>query len=156
MGETVSGKVSSVRAAGKAWGFTIDSTGKYNTYSVFKDPKPQEGDSVEFERTVYKSDGDYTRWNVTDGTLQINRTEKPEQENVRSNKALKGEFRSPDEMKRSSALASAVNLVNSMALEGVTDTDQIINTILHIAKHFNYFLSTGTIHKSLTNGGKDE
>jgi hypothetical protein len=154
MGELVKGTVQNVRESGKAYGFTLSSTGKYNTYSVFQDPKPKEGAEVEFERELYKpaeGDSPYNRWNIVKGTLKINQP--VASENV-GKPAPRGEFRSPDEMKRSSALASAVNLMKDVQLGD--NLDDIVKNVLYTAKHFTYFLSSGDIHKSLTDGGPSE
>jgi hypothetical protein len=158
MGELVKGIVEDVRESGKAYGFTLSSTGKYNTYTVFRGLKPKEGSEVEFERELYKpaeGDSPYNRWNIVKDTLKINQpAQQAAPQQGSPGKALKGEFRSPDEMKRSSALASAVNLMKDIQLG--EDLDGIVRNVLYTAKHFTYFLSSGSIHNSLTPNNKEE
>jgi len=154
--ESFKGKVDKVWTAqvkGKTvYNFTLDSTGPGSTYSIWQH-EVREGSVVEVEAEFYKADGGKMRWNAK----KINNLEVPAQQEQPAQKpqALKGEFRSPDEMKRSSALASAVNLIKDSDFENMT-LDAVISSTLHVAKHFTYFLSSGQVHQSLTKGGTDE
>jgi hypothetical protein len=153
MGETVKGIVQDVRESGSAYGFILDSTGKYNTYSVFKGLKPKEGTQVEFERELYKpaeGDSPYNRWNITKGTLKISQEAQQVPRGNVGKSASKGdkEFRTPQEMNRRDALEAAVSLIKGVELSG-EDLNGVIRNTLEIARHFTFFLSAGRPHETL-------
>lgn len=108
-------------------------------------PVPNVGDIIDVEATYDDKRRNYSVQKKLEIVKAAAVEESTAQQVTQQPKALKGggDYRSPEDFKRTSALAQAVSFMGHVEVTDGAGFDEIIRTTIRVARIFNYFLNTG-------------